>query len=199
LDGETTVRVNKPPPDLRNVKAVAAGLSTAWRQIRRNGVAWARTIFNNLTFPRACQALRNFCGAYFSMALRSDGTVVAWGDNTSGEILVPKWFERRGSNAAGEFHALALVKDGTVVAWGENGFKHYRFLPRLTNVVAVAAGATTPGIGPHGFPLALGFAPTVDFSLSLICLQAVLSSSRHRGNWAAGALVEGKRDTGRMS
>lgn len=57
-----------------------------------------------------------------SLALKSDGTVVAWGANNYGQCDVPE--EIQGSVvaiAAGGYHSLALLADGRVVAWGDNG------------------------------------------------------------------------------
>src|SRR5450756_552750 len=46
--------------------------------------------------------------------------VVAWGDNTSGQITVPAGLSGVAAIAAGLYHSLALRSDGTVVAWGDN-------------------------------------------------------------------------------
>jgi alpha-tubulin suppressor-like RCC1 family protein len=68
-----------------------------------------------------------------SLALLSNGTVVAWGSNVSGElgdgvegepsdVPVPvSGLSGVTAIAAGEGHSLALLSDGTVAAWGENG------------------------------------------------------------------------------
>ncbi|MCE9611554.1 MAG: cadherin-like beta sandwich domain-containing protein [Chthoniobacter sp.] len=74
---------------------------------------------------------------YHSLALCSDGTVTAWGNNGWGQLgnnttissLVPVAVDRSGvlvgktviAVSAGEVHSLALCSDGTVAAWG-NGF-----------------------------------------------------------------------------
>jgi hypothetical protein len=70
-------------------------------------------------------------GGHFSLALRSDGTVWAWGANGSGQLgdgtLVNRSTPVRVSGlagvtaiAAGAEHALALLGNGAVVAWGAN-------------------------------------------------------------------------------
>lgn len=58
----------------------------------------------------------------FSVALRSDGAVVAWGDGSLGQLGVPAL--PAGTTyvdvSAGAEHVVALRSDGVVVAWGEN-------------------------------------------------------------------------------
>ena len=59
-------------------------------------------------------------GYSHSLALKSDGTVVAWGcaASTSGQCNVPNGLADVTAIAAGASHSLALKSDGTVVAWG---------------------------------------------------------------------------------
>ncbi len=68
------------------------------------------------------------------LALRADGTVLAWGDDTFGQLgngivssngdsEVPAAVPGIGTAtavAAGEEHSLALLANGTVMAWGDN-------------------------------------------------------------------------------
>ena len=55
-----------------------------------------------------------------SLALRVDGTVVAWGDNSWGQA--PAGLRGITAIAAGAFHSLALRADGTVAAFGYDGY-----------------------------------------------------------------------------
>src|SRR5437899_796156 len=87
-------------------------------------------------------------GGNHNLALRLDGTVVAWGNSYSGEANVPSRLGSVVAIAAGSYHSLALNQDGTVVAWGAGGtnsgwypdYGQSMIPPGLTGVVAVAAG-----------------------------------------------------------
>ncbi|MGW4896232.1 RCC1 domain-containing protein [Kitasatospora sp. NPDC004240] len=74
-------------------------------------------------------------GGNFSLALLGDdGTMQAWGDNSSGQLgdatnnpsNVPVAVQNLASTvlalAAGSSHSLALLSDNTLQAWGDNGF-----------------------------------------------------------------------------
>src|SRR5687767_3244865 len=53
------------------------------------------------------------CGSYHSLALKQDGTVVAWGQTS-----VPAGLSNVVAVAAAADNSLALKSDGTVVGWG---------------------------------------------------------------------------------
>jgi len=74
------------------------------------------------------------------LALKQDGTVVAWGHNNSGQTDVPTDLSNVVAIAAGGSHSLALRSDGSVAAWGDSTFGQTPAPKWLTNVVAVAAG-----------------------------------------------------------
>jgi alpha-tubulin suppressor-like RCC1 family protein len=79
-------------------------------------------------------------GSSWSMALKADGTVTAWGNNIYGQTNVPPGLTNVLAIAAGYFHGLALRSDHTVVAWGLNSFGQTTVPPGLTNVVAISGG-----------------------------------------------------------
>ncbi|MEK6676892.1 MAG: tail fiber domain-containing protein [Planctomycetota bacterium] len=57
-------------------------------------------------------------GINHSVAIRSDGTLTAWGSNDYGQTDVPSGTFTR--IAAGGFHSVAIRSDGTLVEWGSN-------------------------------------------------------------------------------
>ena len=74
------------------------------------------------------------------LALRSDGTVIAWGDNGAGQINVPVDVTNAVAIAAGAAHSLALLSDGRVVAWGANTYGAINIPADLNGGSAIAAG-----------------------------------------------------------
>jgi alpha-tubulin suppressor-like RCC1 family protein/pimeloyl-ACP methyl ester carboxylesterase len=74
------------------------------------------------------------------LALKSDGTVVAWGDNYSGQSTVPAGLSGVTAIAGGYYHSVALKSDGTVVAWGGNDSGQSTAPAGLSGVTAIAAG-----------------------------------------------------------
>ena len=97
-----------------------------------------------------------------TIALKSDGTVVAWGDNGDGQLgngtttasvtpAVVGGLSNVVAVAAGRYHSAALKSDGTVMTWGANTNGQLgngsttrsttpQAVPDLTGVIAVAAG-----------------------------------------------------------
>jgi len=82
------------------------------------------------------------------MALKRDGHVVAWGDNSSGQATVPEGLSDVVAIAAGGFHGLALV----------SGFctpHKARATPQVVNGFVVGATITDPGCGYTNAPVVL--------------------------------------------
>jgi alpha-tubulin suppressor-like RCC1 family protein len=120
-------------------------------------------------------------GLHHSIVLKTDGSVLAWGLNTEGQVGEGSTAPMRSSPiqvaglsvvtaiAAGSRHNLALLANGTVMAWGANesgqlgdGTTTQRNTPvvvsGLTNVVAIAAGAAhSLAIKSDGSVVAWGF------------------------------------------
>ncbi|QOY89885.1 InlB B-repeat-containing protein [Paludibaculum fermentans] len=78
-------------------------------------------------------------GNNFNVALKKDGTVVAWGSNSNGECNVPAGLTNVVAIAAANYSTVALKADGTVVAWGTS--QVVTGLPAgLSNLVGIADG-----------------------------------------------------------
>ena len=78
-------------------------------------------------------------GDRISLALRSNGTVVGWGENWGGAATPPAGLSGVVAIAAGNNHGLALKSDGTVVGWGRNDEGQAAPPGDMTGVVAIAA------------------------------------------------------------
>lgn len=74
------------------------------------------------------------------LALKRDGSVTAWGNNSYGESVVPAGLSDVIAIAAAEHVSLALKSDGTVAAWGGNHHGQTSVPAGLSNVIAIAAG-----------------------------------------------------------
>jgi len=75
-----------------------------------------------------------------SLALKSDGTIYAWGYSQYGETNAPAGLANITAIACGDYHDLALKADGTVVGWGQNTYAQITNAA-ATNVIAIAAGS----------------------------------------------------------
>ncbi|MES2659050.1 MAG: putative Ig domain-containing protein [Verrucomicrobiota bacterium] len=74
-----------------------------------------------------------------SLALRDDGTVIAWGCDDEGQSTVPEELAGVVAISAGRAHSLALKSDGSVVAWGANLHRQSTVPTGLGGVVDIAA------------------------------------------------------------
>lgn len=153
------------PGDLAGVRAIAAGRSFALA-LKEDGtlVAWGSNSGGQLDVPSAEESAAPFApstrsyptnagggeqprrfiavaaGHEHSVALRNDGTVVAWGSNSRGQLDVPEDLTGVIGIAAGDKHSVALLSDGTVVTWGRTVGGPIEQPPGLSSVIAVAAG-----------------------------------------------------------
>ena len=81
-------------------------------------------------------------GSSHGLALKSNGTVVAFGGDLAGQSDVPAGLSGVTAVAAGSWHSLALKSDGTVVAWGGIGVDQGQATVPLglSGVTAIAGG-----------------------------------------------------------
>ena len=79
-------------------------------------------------------------GGSHSLALRGDGTVLAWGSDLDGEGSVPAELTNVVAVAAGGYHNLALSAAGPVIAWGANDYGQATVPAGLQDVCGLAAG-----------------------------------------------------------
>ncbi len=163
---------------LTNVTAVAVGYFHSLA-LRGDGTVWAWGINDHgqlgtgaggadSSVPVQVTGLTNVTaisvGVQHNLALKSDGTVYAWGLNNNGQLgngasgsadsFVPvpvSGLTNVKAIAAGKFHSLALKMDGAVLAWGYNVFGQLGtgtttdssvpvVMPRTGHVRAIAAG-----------------------------------------------------------
>ncbi len=187
-DGESTESsVPVAVQGLSGVKAIAAGANHSLALLTNGTVmAWGDNESGQLgigaspersNVPVAVKGLTGVkaisAGANYSLALLSNGTVMAWGENESGQLgtgdttpsSVPVAVKHltgvSAISAGGEF-SLALLSDGTVMAWGndeegqlgnttlEEGSDVPVAVETLTGVAAIAAGDN------HGLALLSG-------------------------------------------
>ena len=124
-----------------NAAAITAYNNSSDLELKTNGVL-AGLATNGA--PPTVTGFSNYVaiarGLAHNLALRNDGTLVAWGDNSYGESTIPNGLSNIVAIAAGYYFSLVLKNNGTVVAWGYN-FDHETNVPAgLSNVVAIAAG-----------------------------------------------------------
>jgi hypothetical protein len=79
-------------------------------------------------------------GEYHSLAVRRNGKVMAWGDNSQGQCSVSPELTNVVAVAGGGGHSLALRADGTVAAWGADWNGQCDLSPTLAPAAGVAAG-----------------------------------------------------------
>jgi len=147
--------------------------------------------------------LRSAAGRHHGLALCSDGTLAAWGDNTHGQLgnnstassLVPVLVDQSGvlagrtivALAAGAQHSLVLCSDGTLAAWGANangelgdGSNSGRLVPVLVDQMGVLAGKTISAI-------AVGAAHNVALCADSTLVAWGLNSNGQLGNGSTTA------------
>ena len=97
----------------------------------------------NLAIPLGLNdAISVSAGQYFTLALRANGTVIAWGDNSQGQTNVPPGLSNVVAISAGAAFSVALRADYSVVGWGANGGGALPIPASVTNVAQVVASGS---------------------------------------------------------
>ena len=86
-------------------------------------------------------------GDFHAIALREDGSLVAWGAGLTNTGVFPEYGQSivpAGDNfiaiAAGDYHSLALRADGLLISWGRNNYGQTN-VPGGNNYIAISCGA----------------------------------------------------------
>lgn len=110
------------------------------------------TLFSDAGATAAQSPVSFVAGGFHAIALRADGTPLAWGAGlTNGAISGPIGIDYGQVNTSGDLsnllavaagyqHSLAVQGNGTVTAWGLNNFNQLNPPASATNVTALAAG-----------------------------------------------------------
>jgi alpha-tubulin suppressor-like RCC1 family protein len=118
------------------IHSYAGGLVAAW-----GDDSWGQT-----TLPVGVNNVKAIAaGQRHSLALKSDGTIIAWGydypstyQGVSGATDVPHGLTNAVAVAAGSDWSMALKANGTVAAWGAYGEDFH--VSDLSNITAITAG-----------------------------------------------------------
>ena len=120
--GETTPPANINQPVLQANLAKFEGyglLSDSTLTYWGNNI----NIFNLTPPPNTVSKLTSvYTGIHHIIGQRPDGSLVAWGDNTQGQLNIPSAAQNPTSYFAGNLHNIAVARDNTLITWGDNSF-----------------------------------------------------------------------------
>jgi hypothetical protein len=128
-------------PTIRNVLLAATFVGICATGVSRAGEvkAWGLDRDGQVAnVPAGSDYVAIAAGDAHGLALKSDGTIVAWGQNDDGECQVPAGTYK--AIGAGADFSLAIRADGTIAAWGYNGQRQVSGVPEGDDFVAVDGG-----------------------------------------------------------
>ncbi|MBK8802956.1 MAG: hypothetical protein IPN71_13060 [Fibrobacteres bacterium] len=79
-------------------------------------------------------------GAHHALALKDDGSVLAWGPNYEGENDVPEGLGKVVKLGAGYSSSYALLEDGTLRSWGNSKNREDAFSSGLRSLRDISSG-----------------------------------------------------------
>ncbi len=88
--------------------------------------------------PNLTNVVALAAGNSHNLALKSDGTVCAWGYNSVGQTNVPSTISNIVAIAAGRDFSLVLNSAGIVSAWGANASTQTNVPSGLSNIIAIS-------------------------------------------------------------
>ncbi len=129
---------NPADPDPCDANAIAVCVLKPGFEI----IAWGNDDYNQVSnVPAGADFIDVAAGKRHGLALKSDGTICAWGQNLYGQCNVPPddndFFT---AVAAGARHSIALKSDGSIVVWGDDSLYQISDRPADSNFTAIAAG-----------------------------------------------------------
>ena len=86
-------------------------------------------------------------GLNHTVALKRDGTVVAWGGNAKGQSAVPSNAKDIKQISAGNQFSLAVRNDGNVFGWGSNDYNQLFIPAEYTDINNAYAGYSNTILG----------------------------------------------------
>ncbi|MCK9592617.1 MAG: hypothetical protein M0Q91_11485 [Methanoregula sp.] len=118
------------------------GQNTLYALNKNRNIVFLSCNLTNFNIPQRLDNVIDISsdGGAYTLALKSDGTLMAWGYNGDGQTDVPENLSGVVAVSAGLRHALALKNDGTVVGWGDNTVGQADIPQGLSDVIAIAAG-----------------------------------------------------------
>ena len=122
---------------LLSVVAVVCWVCMAQTALAGTIIGWGEQAVNSGDFARN-DFVGIAAGGGYSLALKSDDSIVGWGRNDHLQASPPDGNDFM-AFAAGEHHSLALRSDGSIVCWGGNWYGQAA-QPAGNDFVAIAAG-----------------------------------------------------------
>jgi hypothetical protein len=138
--GQISELPDDPDPDDAN--AIAAGILRGGYEI----FAWTDypdigDEFRQVSdAPEGADFIDIATGMRHCLALRTDGSIEAWGRDNYGQVSGKPTGNDVAAIAAGRNHSLALKSDGSIVVWGDNSSNQITDKPSGNGFVAITAG-----------------------------------------------------------